>query len=329
MFSKITTILALALVATASAAAPKAAKCPVSKKEASWSMWPEGQESTCMHMQKNWKVCTTNGDPNHSIVMKMCPATCAMARGDACPKAAPVLSAASKAKIISAVKKANAKKLAKKVAPKKVKAVKKVVKKVVAKKVKAVKKLVKKVLAKKVKAVLKKRHVLTRDPVRKQTGIVSSAHPKGNRGGVNHTAVRVARIGQFGTKSFLDSRAAFKQAQDARAIFRSRQKVLADKRNSESEIYFKSLAEWIKAKAVAAKAKEDLKVAKDAHDVAKTEVKRLEGIKTTQTKTRNTTRDAHDLAKKTHRLSLAELAKLKATRVTADAAVDETKKKLV
>merc|ERR1712195_24750 len=265
-------------------------------------------------MQKNWKVCTTNGDPNHNIVMKMCPATCAMARGDACPKAAPVLSAASKAKIISAVKKANAKKLAKKVAPKKVKAVKKVVKKV---------------LAKKVKAVLKKRHVLTRDPVRKQTGIVSSAHPKGNRGGVNHTAVRVARIGQFGTKSFLDSRAAFKQAQDARAIFRSRQKVLAAKRNSESEIYFKSLAEWIKAKAVAAKAKEDLKVAEDAHDVAKTEVKRLEGIKTTQTKTRNTTRDAHDLAKKTHRLSLAELAKLKATRVTADAAVDETKKKLV
>merc|ERR1712160_1123 len=295
-------------------------------------------------MQKNWKVCTTNGDPNHNIVMKMCPATCAMARGDACPKAAPVLSAASKAKIISAVKKANAKKLAKKVAPKKVKAVKKVVKKVVAKKVKAVKKLVKKVaakkvpavkklvkkvLAKKVKAVLKKRHVLTRDPVRKQTGIVSSAHPKGNRGGVNHTAVRVARIGQFGTKSFLDSRAAFKQAQDARAIFRSRQKVLADKRNSESEIYFKSLAVYIKAKAVAVKAKEDLKVAKDAHDVAKTEVKRLEGIKTTQTKTRNTTRDAHDLAKKTHRLSLAELAKLKATRVTADATVDETKKKLL
>merc|ERR1712166_342817 len=280
-------------------------------------------------MQKNWKVCTTNGDPNHNIVMKMCPATCAMARGDACPKAAPVLSAASKAKIISAVKKANAKKLAKKVAPKKVKAVKKVVKKVVAKKVNAVKKLVKMVSAKKVKAVLKKRHVLTRDPVRKQTGIVSSAHPKGNRGGVNHTAVRVARIGQFGTKSFLDSRAAFKQAQDARAIFRSRQKVLAAKRNSESEIYFKSLAEWIKAKAVAAKAKEDLKVAKDAHDVAKTEVKRLEGIKTTQTKTRNTTRDAHDLAKKTHRLSLAELAKLKATRVAADAAVDETKKKLV
>merc|ERR1711957_290629 len=265
-------------------------------------------------MQKNWKVCTTNGDPNHNIVMKMCPATCAMARGDACPKAAPVLSAASKAKIISAVKKANAKKLAKKVAPKKVK---------------AVKKLVKKVLAKKVKAVLKKRHVLTRDPVRKQTGIVSSAHPKGNRGGVNHTAVRVARIGQFGTKSFLDSRAAFKQAQDARAIFRSRQKVLADKRNSESEIYFKSLAVYIKAKAVAVKAKEDLKVAKDAHDVAKTEVKRLSGIKTTQTKTRNTTRDAHNLAKKTHRLSLAKLAKLKATRVAADAAVDKTKKKLV
>merc|ERR1712195_411560 len=116
-------------------------------------------------MQKNWKVCTTNGDPNHNIVMKMCPATCAMARGDACPKAAPVLSAASKAKIISAVKKANAKKLAKKVAPKKVKAVKKVVKKVVAKKVKAVKKVVKMISAKKVKAVLKKR-VLTRDPVR-------------------------------------------------------------------------------------------------------------------------------------------------------------------
>merc|ERR1712166_544225 len=132
-------------------------------------------------MQKNWKVCTTNGDPNHNIVMKMCPATCAMARGDACPKAAPVLSAASKAKIISAVKKAEA-------------IVKKLVKKLAAKKVPAVKKLVKKVLAKKVKAVLKKRHVLTRDPVRKQTGIVSSAHPKGNRGGVNHTAVRVARI---------------------------------------------------------------------------------------------------------------------------------------
>merc|ERR1712166_40084 len=249
-------------------------------------------------MQKNWKVCTTNGDPNHNIAMKMCPATCAMARGDACPKAAPVLSAASKVKIIAAVKKADAKKLVKKVVAKKVKAVKKLVKKVAAKKVPAVKKLVKKVLAKKVKAVLKKRHVLTRDPVRKQTGIVSSAHPKGNRGGVNHTAVRVARIGQFGTKSFLDSRAAFKQAQDARAIFRSRQKVLADKRNSESEIYFK-------AKAVAVKAKEDLKVAKDAHDVAKTGVKRLEGIKTTQTKTRNTTRDAHDSAKKTHRLSLA------------------------
>merc|ERR1711957_530582 len=89
-------------------------------------------------MQKNWKVCTTNGDPNHNIVMKMCPATCAMARGDACPKAAPVLSAASKVKIIAAVKKADAKKLAKKVAPKKVKAVKKLVKKVLAKKVKAV-----------------------------------------------------------------------------------------------------------------------------------------------------------------------------------------------
>merc|ERR1712160_183078 len=279
-------------------------------------------------MQKNWKVCTTNGDPNHNIVMKMCPATCAMARGDACPKAAPVLSAASKAKIISAVKKANAKKLAKKVAPKKVPAVKKLVKMISAKKVKAVlKKHVR--LTRDPVRVAPRLHVLTRDPVRKQTGIVSSAHPKGNRGGVNHTAVRVARIGQFGTKSFLDSRAAFKQAQDARAIFRSRQKVLADKRNSESEIYFKSLAVYIKAKAVAVKAKEDLKVAKDAHDVAKTEVKRLEGIKTTQTKTRNTTRDAHDLAKKTHRLSLAELAKLKATRVTADAAVDETKKKLL
>merc|ERR1712160_140043 len=130
-------------------------------------------------MQKNWKVCTTNGDPNHNIVMKMCPATCAMARGDACPKAAPVLSAASKVKIIAAVKKADAKKLAKKVTPKKVKAVKKVVKKVVAKKVPAAKKLVKMISAKKVKAVLKK-HVLTRDPVRKQTGIVTSAHPKGN-----------------------------------------------------------------------------------------------------------------------------------------------------
>merc|ERR1712195_236534 len=103
-------------------------------------------------MQKNWKVCTTNGDPNHNIVMKMCPATCAMARGDACPKAAPVLSAASKVKIIAAVKKADAKKLAKKVTPKKVKAVKKVV----AKKVPAVKKLVKMISAKKVKAVLKK-----------------------------------------------------------------------------------------------------------------------------------------------------------------------------
>merc|ERR1712166_329084 len=91
-------------------------------------------------MQKNWKVCTTNGDPNHNIVMKMCPATCAMARGDACPKAAPVLSAASKVKIIAAVKKADAKKLA----PKKVKAVKKIVKKLAAKKVPAVKKLVKK-----------------------------------------------------------------------------------------------------------------------------------------------------------------------------------------
>merc|ERR1711957_995391 len=280
-------------------------------------------------MQKNWKVCTTNGDPNHNIVMKMCPATCAMARGDACPKAAPVLSAASKAKIISAVKKANAKKLAKKVVPKKVKAVKKVVKKVVAKKVKAVLKKHVVRLTRDPVRIAPRLHVLTRDPVRKQTGIVSSAHPKGNRGGVNHTAVRVARIGQFGTKSFLDSRAAFKQAQDARAIFRSRQKVLAAKRNSESEIYFKSLAVYIKAKAVAVKAKEDLKVAKDAHDVAKTEVKRLSGIKTTQTKTRNTTRDAHDLAKKTHRLSLAELAKLKTTRVAADAAVDETKKKLV
>merc|ERR1711957_968236 len=113
---------------------------------------------------------------------------------------------------------------------------------------------------------------------------------------------RAARKGQFGTKTFLDSRAAFKQAQEARAVFRSRQKVLAAKRNSESEIYFKSLAEYIK---------------------------RLEGIKTTQTKTRNTTRDAHDEAKKTHRLSLAELAKLKTTRVAADATVDETKKKLV
>merc|ERR1712160_44791 len=99
-------------------------------------------------MQKNWKVCTTNGDPNHNIVMKMCPATCAMARGDACPKAAPVLSAASKVKIIAAVKKAVAKKLSKKVAPKKVKAVKKLVKMISAKK------LVKKVAAKKVKAVL-------------------------------------------------------------------------------------------------------------------------------------------------------------------------------
>merc|ERR1712166_385573 len=89
-------------------------------------------------MQKNWKVCTSNGDPNHDIVMKMCPATCAMARGDACPKAAPVLSAASKVKIIAAVKKADAKKLVKKVVAKKVKAVKKLVKKVAAKKVKAV-----------------------------------------------------------------------------------------------------------------------------------------------------------------------------------------------
>merc|ERR1712160_168543 len=115
-------------------------------------------------MQKNWKVCTTNGDPNHNIVMKMCPATCAMARGDACPKAAPVLSAASKVKIIAAVKKADAKKLAKKVTPKKVKAVKKVVKKVVAKKVPAVKKLVKMISAKKVKAVLKK-HALPLMPL--------------------------------------------------------------------------------------------------------------------------------------------------------------------
>merc|ERR1712166_410841 len=106
-------------------------------------------------MQKNWKVCTTNGDPNHNIVMKMCPATCAMARGDACPKAAPVLSAASKVKIIAAVKKADAKKLAKKVAPKKVKAVKKLVKKLVAKKVPAAKKIVKKLAAKKVPAAKK------------------------------------------------------------------------------------------------------------------------------------------------------------------------------
>merc|ERR1712160_210054 len=121
-----------------------------------------------------------------------------------------------------------------------------------------------------------------------------------NGRGVN-PALRVARKGQFGTKTFLDSRAAFKQAQEARAVFRSRQKVLAAKRNSESEIYFKSLAEYIKAKAVAVKAKEDLKA----------------------------TRDARDEAKKTHRLSLAELAKLKTTRVAADATVDETKKKLV
>merc|ERR1712160_84735 len=100
-------------------------------------------------MQKNWKVCTTNGDPNHNIVMKMCPATCAMARGDACPKAAPVLTAANKVKLMKVVKKAIAKKLAKKVAPKKVKAAKKLVKKVAAKKVPAVKKLVKMISAKK------------------------------------------------------------------------------------------------------------------------------------------------------------------------------------
>merc|ERR1711957_961700 len=99
-------------------------------------------------MQKNWKVCTTNGDPNHNIVMKMCPATCAMARGDACPKAAPVLTAANKVKLMKVVKKASAKKLAKKVAPKKVKTVKKLVKMISAKKPAA-----KKLLAKKVKAV--------------------------------------------------------------------------------------------------------------------------------------------------------------------------------
>jgi len=72
-----------------------------------------------------------------------------------------------------------------------------------------------------------------------------------------------------------------------------------------------------------------LKVAKAAHVIAKAEVKRLGGIKKTQTTKRNTTRDAHALAKKTHKNSNAILTTKKAAYTTAAAVVKATEAKLV
>ena len=72
-----------------------------------------------------------------------------------------------------------------------------------------------------------------------------------------------------------------------------------------------------------------MKVAKAAHVIAKAEVKRLGDIKKTQTTKRNTTRDAHALAKKTHKNSNAILTTKKAAYTTAAAVVKATEAKLV
>ena len=53
--------------------------------------------------------------------------------------------------------------------------------------------------------------------------------------------------GQFGTKTFLDNRKAFKAAQDAHKAFRAAQEILSKKRNTETEIYFRDLAIYIKS----------------------------------------------------------------------------------
>merc|ERR1740130_1233674 len=90
-----------------------------------------------------------------------------------------------------------------------------------------------------------------------------------------HIAKKPSARGQFGTKTFLDNRKAFKAAQDAHKAFRAAQEILSKKRNTETEIYFRDLAIYIKSKATAKKAAQALKVAKAAHVIAKAEVKRL------------------------------------------------------
>merc|ERR1740130_1140557 len=83
-----------------------------------------------------------------------------------------------------------------------------------------------------------------------------------------HIAKKPSARGQFGRK-------AFKAAQDAHKAFRAAQEILSKKRNTETEIYFRDLAIYIKSEATAKKAAQALKVAKAAHVIAKAEVKRL------------------------------------------------------
>merc|ERR1740130_2150153 len=135
---------------------------------------------------------------------------------------------------------------------------------------KVVKKLLAKVAPKKVKTVKK---------LIKHIRMISAPRPV--------ATVRIAKKlptlslgkpsarGQFGTKTFLDNRKAFKAAQDAHKAFRAAQEILSKKRNTETEIYFRDLAIYIKSKATAKKAAQALKVAKAAHVIAKAEVKRL------------------------------------------------------
>jgi len=59
--------------------------CVPSDAEKKWRMWPHSWPKSCDEMQKGWQVCTKPNDPNHGIVMKNCPVTCALARGDPCP----------------------------------------------------------------------------------------------------------------------------------------------------------------------------------------------------------------------------------------------------
>merc|ERR1711957_333310 len=135
--------------------------------------------------------------------------------------------------------------------------------------------------------------------------------------------------GQFGDISFLNNRKAYKAANDKHDKFRKAQNVLTTKRNTESEIYFKSKEILRQSRATAFKAKEDLDTAKDAHTKATAEVFRLGGVKKTQTKTRNDTKNAWTTAKDTHKKSLGLLTTLKAKHTTAAAVVTATQAQLV
>merc|ERR1712217_183962 len=61
------------------------ASCVADAEELAWRKWPNTLNADCARMQRSWGVCTNKNDPNHAEVMRKCPATCANARGEACP----------------------------------------------------------------------------------------------------------------------------------------------------------------------------------------------------------------------------------------------------